>query len=428
MRGVFIISLVFSLAYSAIGQDLEYARKLVDTLASPSMHGRGYVNDGHHIAADFIESELKRLGVSSFGQGYQQKFKIDINTFPNPVNLSINGKALKPGVDFIIDPCSPNGSMKADVKPLKPELATDKNGVTKEVMKKKYGGDFLWVDESEVDLKEKENRENYEWTKGILKYAKEPTVEGLVVIQKKLTWEMSTEVCLRPIVYVDSAAITEEIKSLELSIDGDFKKHLTTQNVIGYVPGTEHPDSFVIFSAHYDHLGQMGPGTYFPGANDDASGVATVLTLAEHYALHPAPYSTVFMFFGAEEVGLVGSKHFVEEDQWFDLAKIKFMLNLDILGTGSEGITVVNGKVFEDQFNRLVALNEQHDYLKKVKIRGKAANSDHYFFTEAGVPAFFIYTMGGISAYHDVFDKAETLPLTEYNDIFRLITEFVEGL
>jgi Zn-dependent M28 family amino/carboxypeptidase len=118
----------------------------------------------------------------------------------------------------------------------------------------------------------------------------------------------------------------------------------------------------------------------------------------------------------------------VEEDRWFELDKVKFMLNLDILGTGDEGITVVNGKVYQGDFDRLVALNEEHGYLKQVKIRGKAANSDHYFFTEEGVPAFFIYTMGGISAYHDVFDRAETLPLTEYEDLFRLLTEFVEGL
>ncbi len=57
-----------------------------------------------------------------------------------------------------------------------------------------------------------------------------------------------------------------------------------------------------------------------------------------------------------------------------------------------------------------------------------AANSDHYHFTEAGVPAFFFYTMGGIKAYHDVFDKAETLPLNEHEDLFRLVLKFNEKL
>ncbi|MGE3824646.1 MAG: hypothetical protein AB7G44_10500 [Bacteroidia bacterium] len=59
-------------------------------------------------------------------------------------------------------------------------------------------------------------------------------------------------------------------------------------------------------------------------------------------------------------------------------------------------------------------------------MRGKAANSDHYYISENGVPAFFIYTMGGIKAYHDVYDKPETLPLTEFQDLFRLLTDFVK--
>ena len=62
---------------------------------------------------------------------------------------------------------------------------------------------------------------------------------------------------------------------------------------------------------------------------------------------------------------------------------------------------------------------------KKIKKRGKAAISDHYPFTEAGVPCFYIYTMGGIQAYHDVYDVPETLPLTEFEDLFKLLTDFV---
>jgi hypothetical protein len=63
-----------------------------------------------------------------------------------------------------------------------------------------------------------------------------------------------------------------------------------------------------------------------------------------------------------------------------------------------------------------------------VKSRGKAANSDHYFFTEKGVPAFFIYTLGGIKAYHDIFDVSSTLPYTEFNDLFELIIKFNAAL
>ena len=62
--------------------------------------------------------------------------------------------------------------------------------------------------------------------------------------------------------------------------------------------------------------------------------------------------------------------------------------------------------------------------LSRVKIRGGAANSDHYWFTLQNIPSFFVYTMGGIKAYHDIYDRAETLPLTEYEDLFKLIVAF----
>ena len=97
---------------------------------------------------------------------------------------------------------------------------------------------------------------------------------------------------------------------------------------------------------------------------------------------------------------------------------------MDLLGTGDDGLMVVNATEFEAQFNTLANINSEKKLLPKIDKRGKARNSDHYWFTEKGVPAFFIYTLGGIAAYHDVFDKAETLPLTKYKEVFQLITEF----
>ena len=72
--------------------------------------------------------------------------------------------------------------------------------------------------------------------------------------------------------------------------------------------------------------------------------------------------------------------------------------------------------------------NDKGKFLVKINPRGKAANSDHYFFTEKGVPAFFMYTQGGISAYHDVFDQPETLPFTVYENLFKLFVGFNQSL
>jgi Zn-dependent M28 family amino/carboxypeptidase len=212
-----------------------------------------------------------------------------------------------------------------------------------------------------------------------------------------------------------------------VSIENKRLKKFEAANVCGMVKGTAKPDSFIVFTAHYDHLGGMGRHTYFPGANDNASGIALLLNLAQYYCKNPSRYSMVFICFAGEEAGLIGSKYFVE-NPLIPLKRIRFLLNTDLAGTGEEGITVVNATQFTKEFEWMQQINKQHGFLTAINARGKAANSDHYFFSEKGVPAFFFYTLGGIKAYHDVFDKAETLPLNEHEDLYRLMIKFVEKL
>ena len=72
--------------------------------------------------------------------------------------------------------------------------------------------------------------------------------------------------------------------------------------------------------------------------------------------------------------------------------------------------------------------NDEHKYIKRVKIRGETRNSDHYPFYMMGVPSFFIYTMGDeYSEYHNVTDLPETIPLTAYEGVFKLMRDFING-
>ena len=109
----------------------------------------------------------------------------------------------------------------------------------------------------------------------------------------------------------------------------------------------------------------------------------------------------------------------------FPLKDIRFLLNCDISGTGDEGITVVNGTIHKKQFKKLAKINVKKKFLSKVNVRGRAANSDHFWFTQRQVPCFFIYTLGGIKAYHDIYDKGETLPLTAFSNYSQLLIEFI---
>jgi len=151
-----------------------------------------------------------------------------------------------------------------------------------------------------------------------------------------------------------------------------------------------------------------------------------VLNLARYFSNHPLRYSVVFICFSGEELGLLGSQHYVS-NPLFPLEAIKFLINLDIVGTGDEGIKVVNATEFPNEFEAIVKLNDQEQLMKQVSPRGKAANSDHYPFYLKQVPCFFIYTLGGISAYHDIYDRAETLPLTDYDDLLELLIRFTNN-
>lgn len=413
------------------GEVYQYARKVVDTMTSESMHGRGYVNDGDKIAANYIRAQFQKFGLSSFTNDYYQHFSFPINTFPGEISFSYkaivseNDLSFKgiAGKNFLISPASPAAKLNFSVIVFDSTYTTSSKKFEKFRKKIKSNAVFIIVDDRGVTNKSKleyfkKVKSNYFGTNGVIE------------LVKKLTWEQSQEVSkyIRIEVLADSFKFAAKGEGT-ITIQNNFIPDYQSQNIIGYVKGSEFPDSFIVFSAHYDHLGQMGKDVYFPGANDNASGCAMLFNLAKQYSMpeHNPKYSIVFMAFGGEEVGLLGSRYFTEAPL-FPLKNIRFLLNMDIMGTGEEGITVVNGSVFKEEFNSLKKINTQNNYIKDVKTRGKAANSDHYFFSEKGVKAFFIYTMGGIKAYHDIYDRAETLPLNEFEDLFKLITSFGEYL
>ncbi|RZA03531.1 MAG: M28 family peptidase [Sphingobacteriaceae bacterium] len=361
-------------------QDSLFARRMVDTLTSPFFWGRGYTNDGMGKAGRFIADQFKSYGLKPIsGNSYMQEFSFNANSFPGKMEVSINGVALLPGKEFIVGP--PSRGVK---------------------------GKGALVQKDSTHFVDEVNR-------------------VILSLEKKLTWSVSQQVADFTTIEVDAKTIKQLPATIAVDIENKLITNFKTANICGMVRGTTKPDSFIVFSAHYDHLGGMGANTYFPGANDNASGISQLLSLAKYYAANPQPYSMVFIGFSGEEAGLLGSKYF-SEHPLINLANIRFLINMDILGTGDEGIMVVNATVHTKELNLLKELNASGKYLPKINSRGKAANSDHYWFTEKGVPAFYIYTMGGIKAYHDVFDISKTLPLNGYKGIFKLLTGFVKEL
>ncbi len=413
-------------------QDRAYAKQVIDTLASPSMHGRGYVQKGDKIAANYISDQYKSFGLIPFNiaGNYFQDFSFPINTFPGKVEMTFiwkNGKkeVCDPGEHFLVHSNSPSVKGHFPVVDLDSAIVYDdaKWANFKKLDLKKS---FVLVDTTGVHTKKEllylNNFENYPVNvKGILIPVRQnPMTESC----SKLTpWDFSMIQSTVPVIEIENDYKT--VDEIEITVGAKFIRNYTSQNVIGYVKGSANPDSFLVFTAHYDHLGQMGKKVYFPGANDNASGIAMLLSLARYYSKpeHKPKCSIVFMAFGGEEVALLGSRYFTEHPLC-PLNRIKFLINMDILGTGDEGIMVVNATLFDSPFKTLQKLNTAGNYLTSVKARGKAAISDHYFFTEAGVPSFYIYTLGGIKAYHDTCDRRETLPLTKFEQLFSLLRDF----
>lgn len=398
-------------------QATEYARGVLDTLCSNTMFGRGYLNQGQEKAAEYLSNEYTRLGLKPFRTNYFQEFQFSINTFPSALSITVNGTALVPGEDFIAH--APSGTCFGTFPVVR---VGKKSFLKKSSLKKLQATDlpthFVVADDAGVTDEQE--------AKAFKAMPLNPLrARGVVLVQDKLTATLSQQMYAHPVLEVKRGALPKKFDSLTVEVEAGLL-NVVGRNVIGYVEGTEHPDSFLVFTAHYDHLGGQGSEIFFPGANDNASGTAMLLSLARHYTKHPHRYSMAFIATAGEEVGLLGSKHFVD-NPLFPIENIAFLLNFDILGTGDDGIKVVNATEFVPQFERLVKLNEENRWLAQISKRGKAAISDHYFFTEQGVPCFYWYTLGGIAHYHNVFDKAETLPLNEFEDVFRLAVAFMDG-
>jgi len=425
MKTAILVLFAGILFFNVSAQNIDYARAVIKTLASPGLKGRGYVENGHLEAAKYIRGQFREIGLKPFGKEYFQPFSIKVNTFPSKMTVILNDDKLVAGKDFIVDAASSSAKGEYEVLIIKKQDLLNDNKVEQAIQSS--SGKILIIDERDFKT---ENKEDIQKANDLIKMFKSDSrlqhAGTILFTSAKLTMGYSTIQAPRPSIIVNKEYDLAAVSKVKLQIDASLVE-CQTRNVAGYLEGREKPDSFIVVVAHYDHMGKMGDEVYFPGANDNASGVAMILNLAKHFKSNPHKYSVAFIALSAEEVGILGAKHYVE-NPLFDLNRIVFLVNFDMAGTGDEGIKVVNGSVYQEQFNLLTDINNQNGYLKSVQIRGAACNSDHCMFYQKGVKCFFIYTLGGIQAYHDIYDRYETLPLTEFEDYFRLMTGFFDEI
>ena len=209
---------------------------------------------------------------------------------------------------------------------------------------------------------------------------------------------------------------------------------VTARNVVALLPGSDPAlrDEWVLVGAHHDHVGAyQGSGdTTFNGADDNASGVAAVLEIAQAFASSdPAPKRTmVFATFTAEEKGLLGSRALVRDTLPID--KLVFMLNLDMIGRNSDDELRVFGDGFVRDLRGLIEeANGEEGLGLAFAGESYAANSDHDPFYDQGVPFMFFFS-GTHEDYHQVGDHASKLDYARMQQIaslaFRVLDRWSE--
>ena len=231
----------------------------------------------------------------------------------------------------------------------------------------------------------------------------------------------------------DTGPCSRELDDIRMSGNpGVTAATIKTRNVIGILPGQgEMADEYVVFGAHYDHLGKVPPhmmpgigqenepdAEIHNGADDNASGTAGVLELAHVYAGETTPKRTlVFMTFAAEELGLLGSEHWVNHPT-IPLKNVIAMINLDMIGRlrEDEGLQVYGTKTAKE-FEDLIARHSSQVDFKVGTVGTGFGGSDHMPFYQKKVPVFLLIT-GLHSDYHRPTDDAD---LINYDGMARVL-------
>ena len=198
-------------------------------------------------------------------------------------------------------------------------------------------------------------------------------------------------------------------------------------NLLGVAEGTLKKDEYLVLCAHYDHL-RAGDGGIFPGADDNASGVAVLLELARHYARRPPARSVLFAAFDGEEAGRQGSKEFVAGLPAEFRAKVNAALNFDTVGRLGSGKILALGSGSSDKWVHILrgaGFVTGYDYAAAEDLD----SSDQASFIEAGVPALQFFS-GAHADYHkstDTADKIDWRGLVKIAEFAREAADYLAG-
>ena len=377
--------------------------RLIRTLSSNEMQGRGLFSPGIEKAAKFIESEFSSIGLQPLkgATGFRQEFSIT-QIAPVTFNVTVNGKAVEEqNVFFITDKPALNWSAKSDA----------------EVQ-------YIKSDQSFTSR----YKEILQLNKPVLVYV---AAQSFDAFKRFRDHYMESRVVENPketsIVFV--LGDEESVQSFQVNVTNSIQKSSLT-NVVGILPGKSKEKELVIFSGHYDHLGIIDAvkgDSIANGADDDASGITAVISLAKYYKkLNNNDRTLVFVAFTAEETGGWGSQYFSKQQ---NPDNVVAMFNIEMIGKQSK---FVKNAAFITGF-------EKSDFgqILQRNLLGTAFTfhpdpypdqnlfyrSDNATLAAQGVPAHTISTdqIDSDKYYHTVDDELSTLDVANITATIKAI-------
>ena len=445
-------------------------------LSSDSLKGRLTGSPGDSLAAGYIREELTSFGLKPLSGDGLQRFEVTKRILPGKNNgLIINGTSFTSDKDFMPLSFSSNGNVEA------------------EVIFAGYGfninGDSIkWNDYGAIDVKgkfvmilradpEPENSKSpyiqYSGDRDKALLAKDMGAAGVLLVSGPAADSQDTFDQLNnegfsvgipvlrikrevaDVILAKSKITTEKLEKninkakkpmgfdTKVSVNATaeiVRETAVTRNVIMILPGEDEQlrNEYVILGAHFDHLGMGGPGSssrapdttgVHHGADDNASGVAMMLELAEKFALTKGSHkrSIICLAFSGEEEGLLGSKHFTE-NPGIDLSKVNAMLNLDMVGRLNDTSMLQISGVGTAAGLREMVYAESDTLKIKMKLSDEGYGpSDHSSFYFKNIPVLFYFT-GAHLDYHTPADTWDKLNYTGMVSISEQIFNIGEEL
>ena len=443
---------------------LDNLMKTVDVLSSKEYAGRLSGSEGYNKAAMYMASGFEKTGLKPFGdESYFQNLKVEYNEIFSPVKLNLieDGRLkteYKLGKDFVCRDLTGSGHFMTQVVFCgyglsQPEIGYDDYaGIDvkgKIVLVFKPNPKWRMNDSSNWGSpypREKARTAARHGAVGLLivSLPNDPNPQKTILSVLDGSGKQDENF---PQVHIDIPVANDFLfgsgynlkdlqtkidsikkpvsfklnSAVEISVQAQYTKQQPTMNVVGLLEGTDPgmKNEYLVVGAHLDHVGSQAGEIFAPGANDNASGSAAVLEIANAFlnGKVKTKRSVIFILFASEELGLIGALHFVNHSP-VALEKIVGMINLDCVGSG-DSIQVGNGKSSPILWN--IAHQKDSSYTKMmVETTWKGGGADAGPFHDKKIPAIYFVTTNGYAHLHYMTDTPETLNKSLFEKITKL--------